>query len=107
MGRSRLTGTSAGCIELRRPSSVGPTSTRRHPMTTCACGNCQFFDTRSKAAMKHKEKDSGLCRYYPPLPQSAAGGHGGTAHGVWPVVQKEEWCGHFAATVERFMSTAA
>jgi hypothetical protein len=70
-------------------------------MTTCACGNCQFFDTRSKAAMKQKEKDSGLCRYNPPMPQAAADGHG-----MWPVVEKKDWCGHFAATVERFMTAA-
>ena len=50
-------------------------------MTTCACGNCQFFDNQSRAAAKAKEKDSGLCRYNPPLPQSAA-----TTHGLWPVV---------------------
>jgi hypothetical protein len=31
-------------------------------MTTCACGNCQFFDNQSKAAAKPREKDSGLCR---------------------------------------------
>jgi hypothetical protein len=71
-------------------------------MTTCACGNCQFFDNRSKAAMKHKEKDSGLCRYNPPMPHTAANGHG-----VWPLVEKKDWCGHFAATVDRFMTVAA
>jgi hypothetical protein len=73
-------------------------------MTTCACGNCQFFDTRSKAAMKHKE--SGLCRYNPPTPPVSAEAHAGNSHGVWPVVEKKDWCGHFAATVERFMSAA-
>jgi hypothetical protein len=70
-------------------------------MTTCACGNCQFFDTQSKSATKQKEKDTGLCRYNPPA-QSAANGHG-----VWPAVARKDWCGHFAATVERFMTTAA
>jgi hypothetical protein len=69
-------------------------------MTTCACSNCQFFDTRSKAAMQQKEKDSGLCRYNPPMPHAAAGNR----HGKWPVVEKKDWCGHFAATVERFMA---
>lgn len=73
-------------------------------MTTCACGNCQFFDKHSKAATKHKDKDkdNGLCRYNPPMAQASADGHG-----VWPVVDKKDWCGHFAVTVERFMTAAA
>jgi hypothetical protein len=75
-------------------------------MTTCACGNCQFFDTRSKSAMKQEKKDSGLCRYNPPMPRTDAQGHVGNGHGVWPVVDKKDWCGHFAAAVERFMSAA-
>jgi len=69
-------------------------------MTTCACGNCQFFDTHSKMA-KQKERDAGLCRYNPPLAQATSG-----AHGVWPLVEGKDWCGHFAATVERFMTAA-
>jgi hypothetical protein len=69
-------------------------------MTTCACGNCQFFDNQSKAATK--QKDSGLCRFNPP--QAQANTHD---HAVWPVVERKDWCGHFAATVERFMTTAA
>ncbi len=73
-------------------------------MTTCACGNCQFFDNRSKAAMKQKGKDSGMCRYNPPTAQTAANGQ--EAHGVWPIVEKKDWCGHFAASVERFMTAA-
>jgi hypothetical protein len=76
-------------------------------MTTCACGNCQFYDTRSKAATKHKEKDSGLCRYNPPMPHIGAETPAGNGHGLWPVVEKKDWCGHFAATVDRFMSAAA
>ncbi len=70
-------------------------------MTTCACSNCQFFDNQSKAASKAKEKGDGLCRYNPPFPQSAA-----DSHGLWPVVGNKDWCGHFAATVERFMAAA-
>lgn len=73
-------------------------------MTTCACGNCQFFDNRSKAATRLKEKESGLCRYNPPTPSLAH--EAGTGHGMWPVVEKKDWCGHFAATVERFMTAA-
>ena len=68
-------------------------------MTTCACGNCQFFDKPSSAAAK--QLDGGLCRYNPPFPQPGA-----SAHGAWPVVGKQDWCGHFAATVERFMTAA-
>lgn len=70
-------------------------------MTTCACGNCQFFDDRSKAAMRPEDKESGLCRFNPPMPQGA-----GNGPGLWPVVEKKDWCGHFAATVERFMTAA-
>ncbi len=70
-------------------------------MTTCACGNCQFYDNHSKAVAKHKERNTGLCRYNPPLPQLAS-----DVHGVWPVVASKDWCGHFAATVERFMTAA-
>jgi hypothetical protein len=70
-------------------------------MTTCACGNCQFFDNQSQAASKEKRENAGLCRFNPPLPQS-----GGNHHGLWPTVGASDWCGHFAATVERFMSAA-
>jgi hypothetical protein len=70
-------------------------------MTTCACGNCQFMDSESKTAQKHKTEDAGLCRYYPPLSREGAG-----ASGVWPVVGAKDWCGHFAAKVDRFMAAA-
>lgn len=69
-------------------------------MTTCACGNCQFFDTHSNTAQR-AERDAGLCRYNPPLAQPESG-----TPGVWPLVQSRDWCGHFAATVERFMTAA-
>lgn len=71
-------------------------------MTTCACGNCQFFDTESAAVAKRKENESGLCRYNPPLAQPA-----GHSLGMWPVVGQADWCGHFAATVERFTRAVA
>jgi len=70
-------------------------------MTTCACGNCQFFDNQSKAAAKQAKESSGLCRYNPPM-QDSTGNH----HGLWPIVGQKDWCGHFAATVERFMTAA-
>lgn len=66
-------------------------------MTTCACGNCQFFDTQTKAASALRKNASGLCRYNPPMPQS-------DGQSMWPVVANKDWCGHFAATVERFMT---
>lgn len=70
-------------------------------MTTCACGNCQFFDTQS-AASKQKEPDAGICRFNPPVAQPGA-----NPRAAWPVVGKADWCGHFAATVERFRTVAA
>lgn len=70
-------------------------------MTTCACGNCQFFDTQSQLAQK-AQRDAGLCRYNPP--QAQAGPEVGS---VWPLVHaNKDWCGHFAATVDRFMAAA-
>lgn len=69
-------------------------------MTTCACGNCQFFDTQSKTAKK-AQNHAGLCRYNPPLAQAGSG-----SPAVWPMVETRDWCGHFAATVERFMTAA-
>ena len=69
-------------------------------MTTCACSNCQFFDTQSNAKVRQMD-GAGLCRYNPPMPQTSAD------KGAWPVVGREDWCGHFAATVERMMTAAA
>jgi hypothetical protein len=69
-------------------------------MTTCACANCQFLDTQSQAAVTQSKGRTGLCRYNPPVPQHD------TEHGIWPVVGMKDWCGHFAAKVERFMSAA-
>ena len=35
--------------------------------------------------------DEGLCRFNPPVSQPAP-----EAHGLWPVVGKEDWCGHYS-----------
>jgi hypothetical protein len=70
-------------------------------MTTCACGNCQFFDNQTKAAASLMKDHAGLCRFNPPMPASSSG-----TEGTWPVVASKDWCGHFAATVERFMTAA-
>lgn len=64
-------------------------------MTQFACGNCQFFDN----SIKVSQKDDGLCRFNPPISQP-----GPDIHGLWPVVGSGDWCGHFAARVERFIS---
>jgi len=69
-------------------------------MTTCACGNCQFFDTHSKSTKQHR-LEAGLCRYNPPTAQA-----GSNSPAAWPMVESKDWCGHFAVTVERFMTAA-
>jgi hypothetical protein len=69
-------------------------------MTTCACGNCQFMDTESEAAAKLAKGETGLCRFYPPMLQPSSNAS------AWPTVGAKDWCGHFAAKVERFMRAA-
>jgi hypothetical protein len=66
-------------------------------MTQCACGNCQYFDQH--VTQQALQEDAGLCRFNPPISQP-----GPEAHGLWPVVDSSDWCGHFAARVERFIS---
>ena len=68
-------------------------------MTECACGNCQFFDKPD--SMQFKEDSAGLCRFNPPVSQPDP-----EDHGLWPVVDTHDWCGHFAARIERFMTAA-
>jgi hypothetical protein len=68
-------------------------------MTECACGNCQFFDSHGAKALK--AANGGLCRYNPPISQPSA-----KDHGLWPVVEAKDWCGHFHARVDRFMTAA-
>jgi hypothetical protein len=70
-------------------------------MTTCACTNCQFMLNQSGQTGKHKGESLGQCRYNPPLANSD-----GNMHGQWPLVASQDWCGHFAAKVERFMTAA-
>lgn len=55
-----------------------------------ACGNCAFFDDHhgNNAATT---QDGGLCRFNPPITQPTA-----EAHGLWPIVSEQDWCGHFA-----------
>ena len=55
-----------------------------------ACGNCAFFDGHH-ANGGTQSQDGGLCRFNPPVSQPAP-----DAHGLWPVVSEQDWCGHFA-----------
>jgi len=50
--------------------------------TEAACKKCSFFDDQST--------DLGLCRYNPPVSQPTA-----EAHGLWPKVAGNDWCGHY------------
>ena len=53
------------------------------------CDSCVYFDDHAgngAAAVS----DAGLCRFNPPVSQP-----GPDAHGLWPVVTVEDWCGHY------------
>ena len=54
-----------------------------------SCGSCTFFDDH--AAARVQAAPAGLCRFNPPVSQPAP-----DAHGLWPVVSQQDWCGHFA-----------
>lgn len=56
--------------------------------TSVTCGSCIFFDAHTKKVTK----SDGLCRFNPPVSQPDE-----AAHGLWPVVTKKDWCGHFTA----------
>ncbi|MBE7212085.1 MAG: hypothetical protein INR65_13775, partial [Gluconacetobacter diazotrophicus] len=49
------------------------------------CQKCSFFDGAQST-------DLGLCRFNPPVTQPSA-----EAHGLWPKVSTDDWCGHFEA----------
>ncbi|WP_458093333.1 hypothetical protein [Roseomonas sp. WA12] len=51
-----------------------------------ACTRCKFFDDHANAPAAQ----DGLCRYNPPVTQPSP-----EAHGLWPVVSRQDWCGHF------------
>jgi len=77
-------------------------------MDAVSCGNCVFYDDHMQAkASKHKQQQQqqqqhhdGLCRFNPPISQPSE-----EAHGLWPVVSSEDWCGHF--TGQRTHAAAA
>ena len=54
-----------------------------------ACGNCAFFDEHHGNGAQ-ATPNAGLCRFNPPVTQP-----GPDAHGLWPVVSEQDWCGHF------------
>lgn len=60
--------------------------------THAACTKCKFFDNHSAMA----EADEGLCRFNPPVSQPSP-----EAHGLWPVVSSQDWCGHFSQDAMR------
>ena len=52
-----------------------------------ACTKCKFFDDHAA----QPQADDGLCRFNPPVTQPSP-----EAHGLWPVVSRKDWCGHFS-----------
>ena len=56
-----------------------------------ACESCTYYDSKHSNGGA-KAADAGLCRYNPPVSQPAPDGQG-----LWPVVTKEDWCGHYAS----------
>lgn len=52
-----------------------------------ACTKCKFFDSHANKP----QAEDGLCRFNPPVTQPSA-----EAHGLWPVVSSDDWCGHFS-----------
>ena len=54
------------------------------------CESCAFYDERHTNTGK-QASDEGLCRFNPPVSQPAP-----DAHGLWPVVGKQDWCGHYS-----------
>ena len=54
------------------------------------CDSCKFFDEH-KVNGAQASGEEGLCRYNPPVTQPSA-----EAHGLWPVVSSDDWCGHFS-----------
>lgn len=60
-------------------------------MTKSNCADCAFFEEH-QANSSSDVTDAGLCRFNPPVTQPAA-----DTRGLWPVVQTNDWCGHFEA----------
>ncbi len=60
-------------------------------VTNASCSKCTFFDTHAANKIQAPKND-GLCRFNPPISQP-----GPDAHGLWPVVSTNDWCGHFSS----------
>lgn len=61
---------------------------------TAHCESCTYYDEHHHNAGKANQTHAtagGLCRFNPPISQP-----GPDAHGLWPVVGKQDWCGHYA-----------
>ncbi len=58
-----------------------------------ACESCRFFDDH-KINGGQSAGNEGLCRFNPPVNQPEPKGHG-----LWPVVDSKDWCGHFTADI--------
>ena len=54
------------------------------------CESCAFYDENHTNTGK-QAPDEGLCRFNPPVSQPAP-----DAHGLWPVVGKQDWGGHYS-----------
>jgi hypothetical protein len=55
-----------------------------------ACDNCTYYDSKHSNPGTTIGDDKGLCRFNPPISQPAP-----DAQGLWPVVAREDWCGHY------------
>jgi hypothetical protein len=58
---------------------------------TAHCESCAYYDEHHSNSGKATMAAEGLCRFNPPVSQPAP-----DAHGLWPVVSKEDWCGHYS-----------
>ena len=61
------------------------------------CESCAFYDEHHTNTGK-QAADEGLCRFNPPVSQPAP-----DAHGLWPVVGKQDWCGHYSTEAKGAM----
>lgn len=57
------------------------------------CESCRFYDEH-KTNGGASAGNEGLCRFNPPVSQPEPKGHG-----LWPVVDAKDWCGHFSPDV--------
>ena len=58
-------------------------------MADTACAKCAYFEDHATNTGNTAES-AGLCRFNPPVSQPEA-----DSRGLWPVVNSQDWCGHF------------